>query len=165
VKKLDLLDETQTEEKQYLRKYLWKKKEQLRKEKQYLRKKEEQLREKEEQLREKQLLLRCEWAASQNALARASENVSLGPSVLEICWGLPKAASSLALSAQNLESLNLMLCLTPAAFDNLPPGARILLKTWMKLGVFLGLCVAVRAILKLAWRKCRRRAGQIQVML
>lgn len=84
----------------------------------YLRKKEEQLRKEKEQLREKELLLlRGVKAASQSGeLASALENLSLRPSVVKISWGMPKAASNFALSAQSWESLNLMLCLSPAGF-------------------------------------------------
>jgi hypothetical protein len=83
----------------------------------FLRKEEELLR-KEKELREKELLLlRNGEAASQSGeLASALENLSLRPSVVKISWGRPKAASNFALSAQNLESLNLILCLSPAGF-------------------------------------------------
>jgi hypothetical protein len=90
----------------------------LRKKEEQLRKKEEQLRKEKEQLREKELLLlRGGEAASQSGeLANALENLSLRPSVVKVSWGRPKAASNFALSAQSWESLNLMLCLSPAGF-------------------------------------------------
>jgi hypothetical protein len=97
-------------------KQLRRKEEQLRKEKEQLRDKEKQLRKEKEQLREKELLL-----LRPDMLTPAFMGLSLASRVLEVSWGKPVGASNFALSSQDWQSLNVMLCLSPFGFW-LPPG-------------------------------------------
>jgi hypothetical protein len=106
----------------------------LDKEKERLDKKEEYLRKKEEDLRTKELLL-----LQSRKLANSLGTLSLHPSVVKVFWKRPIAASNFALSAQNWESLNLMLCLSPVGFWQ-PPSPHIAEDADEVMRVFSALC-------------------------